>query len=161
MKLLALLSILLSGCQAGLEQSRTLAALDEPYFRCRVQAVLAKSCATFSCHGDGRRFLRLYARNRLRLGGDETTRNARLSADEYAANFESARALVDMSDPLGSFLVRKPLESAAGGFYHRGALIFGGGNVFATRDDPDFKTLTAWVGGATEDPTCVEPGSDL
>lgn len=153
--------LLVAGCQPGLHDARKLAALDAPYFRCRVQPLLTKSCAAFACHGDGRRFLRLYARNRLRLGGDETTRNARTSDAEYAANFDGARALVDTNDPLGSFLLLKPLESAAGGLYHRGALIFGGGNVFTTRDDPDFQTLAAWVGGATEEPTCVEPGSDL
>jgi hypothetical protein len=160
-KTLVVILLLVAGCQPGLHDARSLAALDEPYFRCRVQPVLAKSCAAFACHGDGRRFLRVYARNRLRLGGDETARNAQMSVDEYAANFDSARALVDVANPAGSFFVNKPLETAAGGFYHRGALIYGGGNVFVTRDDPDFKTLAAWVGGATEVPTCVEPGSDL
>jgi hypothetical protein len=150
---------LLAGCQS-FDQPRVLDALDEPYFRCRVQPVMAKSCATFACHGDGRRFYRVYARNRLRLGGDETTRNAQLSAEERAANFESAVALIDVEAPLQSFLVLKPLELAAGGYYHRGAVIFGQGNVFNDRSDPDFQTLVNWVGGAKENASCVEPGSD-
>jgi hypothetical protein len=150
---------LLAGCQS-FDQPRALDALDEPYFRCRVQPVMAKSCATFACHGDGRRFYRVYARNRLRLGGDETTRNAQLSAEERAANFESAIALIDVEAPLQSFLVLKPLELAAGGYYHRGAVIFGQGNVFSDRSDPDFQTLVNWVGGAKENASCVEPGSD-
>ncbi len=149
----------LAGCQVA-DPPRQPAALDEPYFRCRVQPVLAKSCAAFACHGDGRRFFRVYARNRLRLGGDEAGRNARLSDGERAANFASARAFVDAQDPAHSLLLQKPLEMAAGGYFHRGAEIFGGGNVFATRDDPDWRTLDKWVGGATDDPACVEPGSD-
>ena len=161
MKPLVVALLLVAGCQPGLHESRSVAALDEPYFRCRVQPVMAKSCAAFACHGDGRRYFRVYARNRLRLGGDESARNARMSDDEYAANFASARALVDATDPIASFLVMKPLDAAAGGYYHRGALIFNGGNVFTTRDDADFQTLAAWVAGATEEPTCVEPGSDL
>jgi hypothetical protein len=158
---MALLVAVAAGCQPGLDQPRASASLDVSYFRCRVQPVLAKSCATFACHGDGRRYFRVYARNRLRLTGDETTRNAAMSDDEYTANFDSARALVDPANPGDSFFLKKPLETAAGGYYHRGALIYAAGNVFATREDPDFAVLTAWVGGATEEPTCVEPGSDL
>ncbi len=153
--------LLLTGCQSGFDDARALAPLDEAYFRCRVQPVLAKSCAAFACHGDGRRYFRVYARNRLRLGGDETTRNAPLSVEERAANFGAAVAMVDAQNPAQSFLVLKPLELAAGGYYHRGAVIFGAGNVFSDRNDPDFQTLYHWaVTGAKEDPSCVEPGSD-
>ncbi|HZS35688.1 MAG TPA: hypothetical protein VFF06_02630 [Polyangia bacterium] len=154
------MALYFAGCQPGLNDPRDLPALDEPFFRCRVQPVIAKSCATFTCHGDGRRFYRVYARNRLRLGGDETTRNAPLSAQERAANFESAIAMIDPQNPLQSFWLLKPLELAAGGYYHRGAVIFNAGNVFHDRGDPDFQTLNDWVNGAREDPACVEPGSN-
>src|SRR5262249_15338038 len=135
--------------------------LDEPYFRCRVHPVLAKSCAAFACHGDGRRFFRVYARNRLRLGGTEADRNAFLTADERTANYDAARALVDPSHPHASPLLLKPLELAAGGSFHRGAEIYAGGNVSATRDDPDFQALARWIDGAQEDPGCIERGSNL
>jgi hypothetical protein len=149
----ALLFFCLLSCQRGLEDPKPLAPLDEPYFRCHVQPVLTKSCAAFACHGDARRYFHVFARNRLRLQGAEKDRNAALSDTERAANFEAALGFVDGD---GSLLLSKPLE----GTFHRGAEIFGGGNVFANADDPDWKTLNAWTQGAKEDPACVEPGSD-
>jgi hypothetical protein len=148
-------------CQGGLHDSKPLVDLDEPYFRCHVQPVLTKSCSAFVCHGDARRFFNVFARNRLRMQGTEKDRNAPLSDKERAANFEAARAFVDSASPDSSWLFVKPLEQSAGGYFHRGAIIYGGGNVFANRDDPDFKTLQAWAQGAKEDAACVEPGSML
>lgn len=152
--------LLLAGCRADLSDPAPLPALDEPYFRCRVQPVLTRSCSAFACHGDGRRFFRVFARNRLRLGGTEAERNAFLRADERAYNFDSARAVVNAADPSQSLLLRKPLETTAGGYYH-GATLRGTSDVFAGEDDPDFKVLSAWVHGEKEDPACVEPGSDF
>jgi hypothetical protein len=148
------------GCQGGLDSGQPIASLDEPYFRCKVQPVLTKSCAAFACHGDARRFFRVFSRNRLRAQGSEKDRDATLSDLERAANFEAARAFVDEGGRAASLLLTKPLEASAGGAFHRGAEIFGSGNVFSDRNDRDFKTLEAWVLGAKEDATCVEPGSD-
>jgi hypothetical protein len=133
--------------------------LDEAYFRCRVQPVLAKSCGAFACHGDGMRYFRVFARNRMRLAGAESDRNAKLRPEELSANFDAARAFVDTSNPDSSLLLLKPLDASSGGYFHRGATIFGAGNVFSSKDDPDFKTLTAWANGEKGDPSCIEPGS--
>ena len=148
-------------CLDHLRDAQPLAELDEPFFRCRVQPVLTKNCAALLCHGDDRRFLRLYARNRLRLGGTEAERNALLRDSERAFNFASARGFVEPGSVEQSLLLQKPLEQNAGGFYHGGAVEYGRGDVFLDREDPDFRVLADWVQGATEDPTCVEPGSDL
>jgi hypothetical protein len=149
-----------SACTAqGLSDPRALAQPDLAYFRCKVQPVLAKSCAAFLCHGDGRRFFRVFARNRLRSAGTEADRNAPLRAEELQANYDAARAFIDPGDPDHSFLLMKPLDASAGGWFHRGAQIFGQGNVFASQQDPDYQTLSGWVRGAQGDPTCVEPGS--
>jgi len=153
---------LASGCvQAGIEDPAPEPKLDEAYFRCKVQPKLTKSCAAFACHGSGDRYFRLYARNRLRDGGTEAERNALLRDSERAHNFASARAFVDAAQLDQSLLLMKPLDQAAGGFYHGGATEFGKGDVYLTRDDPDFKILVAWVNGQTEDPSCIEPGSNL
>lgn len=157
---LALAALFLLGCRSDLTEPNPLPALDEPYFRCRVQPILTKSCSAFACHGDGKRFFRIFARNRLRYGGTEEQRNAFLRPEERAFNFNAARAVVDPNDPSASLLLLKPLEQSAGGYYH-GALPLGTSDVFPNRDDPDFKTLSAWVNGAKEDPACIEPGSDL
>ena len=159
----ALFAIAIAGalsCQSGLADPKPLASLDEPYFRCKVQPILTQSCAAFACHGDARRYFNVFARNRLRAQGLEKDRNAPLSPLERAANFEAARAFVDPGAPESSWLLEKPLETAAGGYFHRGAQLYGGANVFADRSDPEFQVLLAWTQGKTEDPTCVEPGSD-
>lgn len=160
--LVMVLAILLSGgCQAGLEDGLAPAPLDEPFFRCRVQPVLTQSCAAFACHGDARRFLRVFARNRLRLGGTEADRNAFLSEGERGHNYAAASALVVPGRPDESLLLRKPLDERAGGYFHQGAHIFGGGDVFLDREDSDYQVIAQWIEGATEDPSCIEPGSDL
>jgi hypothetical protein len=153
-------ALVLAACQHGLGDPQPLAELDEPYFRCKVQPVLTRSCAAFACHGDARRFFRVFARNRLRAQGTEKDRNAALSDVERASNFEAARAFVDPGSPDDSLLVAKPLDIAAGGRFHRGREIFGGGNVFLDKSDADYQLVLGWIRGAKEDPTCVEPGSN-
>lgn len=147
-------------CRSGLDEPAPLPALDEAYFRCRVQPVLTKSCGAFACHGDARRYFHMFARSRLRLGGTEEQRNGLMRDQERAFNFDAARAMVSVDEPDESLLLRKPLETSAGGYYH-GAVPLGSSNIFPNKDDPDYKTLAAWASGAKEDPACVEPGSDL
>ncbi len=162
-------TLLALGCtQSGLDAPAPVPALDEPYFRCHVQPVVTQYCSAFACHGDARRYFHVYARNRLRLVpagldrvAEEQLRNSQLTGDERLSNFEAARAMVDAASPDTSWLLLKPLESSAGGYYHRGALIFNEGNVFATKADPGFVVLSSWVNGAVEpDRNCIEPGSD-
>lgn len=155
------LAVAVAGCQRDLTADAPPSALDEPYFRCKVQPVLTKSCAAFACHGNGVRYFKLFARNRLRLGGDEAQRNSPLKPAERAWNIDAARAMVDPSSPDTSWLLRKPLEASEGGYYHSGATIFAKGNVFPSRKDPDFIVLEKWIHGEKEDPACIEPGSDL
>jgi hypothetical protein len=151
---------LLGGCQADLDAAAAPADLDEAFFRCRVQPVLTKYCATFACHGDARRPYRLFARNRLRYGGTESDRNAFLRVAEQEANFAATVAFVDPARPDESLLTSKPLEEAAGGSFHRGAKIFRMGDVFVDAEDRELAVLREWTLGAMEDPLCVEPGSD-
>jgi hypothetical protein len=150
-----------AGCMAELDAPAPPTSLDEAYFRCRVQPVLTKSCSAFLCHGDPERYFRVYARNRLRLGGTEATRNRALDPAERAFNFASASGFVDGASPATSLLLMKPLDENGGGYYHGGATEFGQGDVFSTRNEPEFKVLAAWINGEKEDPSCVEPGSDL
>lgn len=162
---LPIVVVLVAGaCQADLDAPREPASLDRAYFDCRVQPVLTKNCAQLACHGapDPRaRYFRIYGRNRLRIDPNEAGRDAVLSLDERAHNYDAARALVDPLDPGASLLLKKPLEASTGGFFHRGATLFGAVNVFATPDDPEYQTIADWVGGATEEPTCQEPGANL
>ena len=76
------------------------------------------------------------------------------------ANFESARAMLS-PDGGPSLFLQKPLEQDAGGAFHRGATLFGQGNVFASQNDPEWRVLSDWAAGKKEDPACIEPGSQL
>jgi hypothetical protein len=155
------LLIILAACQSVTNEPLDQLALDRPFFDCRVQPVLAKSCSALACHGDDRRFFRVFARNRGRLDNQETMRNAFMTTEERDHNYAAALAVIDASDPDHSPLLMKPLDEAVGGRFHVGATKFGKGDVFATSDDPDYQVLAAWIAGATEQDTCVEPGSDL
>ena len=154
------LLLFLASCQK-LDEPRPLDQLDVHMFRCSVQPVLTKSCASLRCHGDGNRYYKIFARNRLRFNLGEDQRNATLQDIERAYNYNASIAQVDSKKPLDSFLLLKPLDEAAGGYYHGGAVEYGMGDVFLSRDEPDFRTLQAWVTGGTEDPNCIEPGSNL
>src|SRR5262245_7706247 len=119
-----------AGCQRGLTDKRPLPTRDEAYFRCKVQPILTKNCGAFACHGSAERYFHFFARNRLRLGGTEAQRNAALRAEERAYNFDAARAYIDDSAPDQSYLLLKPLDDKAGGYYHGGETLFNKGNVF-------------------------------
>lgn len=162
-----LMSSALAACQPAFNQPDPAATVDEPYFRCQVQPILTMTCGMFACHGaDGTkgttmRYFRLYGRNRLRDPAiPEAMRGSQLLPTERQANFVAARALIDTDNPDQSFLLLKPLDQLAGGYFHRGAEIFGGGDVFASVEDSDYKRLQAWVHGAKDDPQCIEPGSN-
>ena len=108
------------------------------------------------------RFFRIYARNRLRLGVGPLELNRPLREEEVRANYDATRALVDSLDtPEESMMIRKPLESSQGGYYHGATRIFrgAGANVFASREDPGFQKLLSWSEGAYGDPNCEDPGS--
>jgi hypothetical protein len=150
-----------AGCAQDLVESDPLVVLDAAFFRCRVQPILAKDCGQLACHGDDRRYLKVYSRNRLRRSTLESERNAAFLPEERDANFANARAFVRLDAPAKSLLLLKPLDETAGGAFHRGAEIFGAGDVFLTTEDPDYQVILQWIEGATEDPACVEPGSNL
>jgi hypothetical protein len=140
-----------------------LPALDRDLFRCEVAPVLAKQCAAPACHGNGQRYYRLFARNRLRYGVDELDRADPLTSFEVDANYDATRALVlGLGRAEDSMLLRKPLEASVGGYYHGATRTFRaqGHNVFASLTDPEFATLARWVRGEVGVPACVDPGVD-
>lgn len=147
------------GCQ-DLTATAPLPELDKPYFDCKVQPVLTKSCAMLACHGTEKRYFQVFARNRMRFGLPESQRNDFMLDEERAINFEMARGFVDRGSPETSWLLLKPLEMSAGGYFHGGEELLKRGNVFHDLEDPDYKVLAAWVNGEKEDPACKEIGAD-
>ena len=157
----------LAGCEKGLTDAAPPPPLDEAFFRCHVQPILSKNCATFSCHGTPERYFRLYARNRLRLGiASEAQRNSKMNADERKHNFDAARAFIDVDHAEDSLILKKPVEMDAGGWYH-GATKLGTSNIWPNVNQTEYRTIYKWIKGEKEnDPTCgcgpgcMEPGEN-
>jgi len=112
-------------------------ALDYDFYKARVQPLFLEKrpeharCVT--CHA-GSTTLRL---QRLSPGA-EAWNDA-----QTRQNFEAAVAMVVPGSPAASKLLRHPLARAAGG-----DVFHGGGQHWATKDDPDWQVLSAWVNGA-------------
>jgi hypothetical protein len=163
MRLVLLSSVLLLGAcaQGGLSEPAAQVALDQPYFRCKVQPVLVAKCSFLACHGDPGRPYRLFARQQLRKGVAPKDRGIALTEAETQANYDATlafalRGLGEREDPL---LLSKPLDEDTGGLFHRGREMYRGPDVFSSRDDADYKTLASWMDGAKADPGCPDPGN--
>ncbi len=147
-----------TGCVAN--EPADLPQLDEPYYRCNVQPVIDATCSMLACHGDVRRPFHSFTRNRMRLIGSNVQRNLPLSAEELRLNMNNALGFVEEEMPAESWLLLKPLDANAGGYYHRGKEIYVGEDVFSDVEDADYQTLLTWVTGGTEDPGCVYAGTE-
>mgnify|MGYP001385709875 FL=1 len=117
--------------------SSSAVTLDFDYYKANVEPIFLERNPGFTrcvvCHsGEGRvGFL------------EELSPNATMWDDEQSRlNFEAVSRLVSPGQPLASRLLMHPLEPDAGGDeFHNG------GRQFASQDDPNFKTLAAWVNG--------------
>ncbi len=148
-----------------------LPALDMDYYKCKVEPIFDRGCAMMGCHGtapsDNTRAFRVFARGRRRNSeqvtamcldsgmqnldkGDGTIMcyGWRAHTDaEWQANFDSARAfMLGLADPDQSDLLAQPV---AGGKAHTGV------HLWASKTDPDYVTVKAWLAGAKLGTTCV------
>jgi hypothetical protein len=122
-----------------LQGSASAQSLDYEYFKTRVEPIfLAKRpghvrCVV--CHSE--RSNNSFKLETIAPGGKFWTE------EQSRRNFELVSRLVVPGDPAKSLLLLQPLAPEAGGnAYHTG------GRQFATKDDPNWKTLARWVGGS-------------
>jgi hypothetical protein len=113
------------------------ATLDFEFFKTKVQPVFLEKRTGFTrcvvCHaGEGNNaFL-----TPLPAGATAWTE------EQSRMNFQRVSRLVVPGQPMKSRLLLHPLEPKAGGDeFHNG------GRQFASQDDPNFKTIAAWVSG--------------
>jgi hypothetical protein len=113
-------------------------ALDYEYYKHRVEPIFLKKrpgharCAT--CHVDSNNAFKLQ-----KFSGNKEAWNDEASRK----NFALVSALVTPGNTGNSHLLNYPLAPEAGGnIYHSG------GRQFATKNDPEWKTIAAWVNGA-------------
>ena len=114
--------------------------LDFEFFRDEVQPIFLEKRPGLTrcvvCHNSTERVAFL----------EELSDGAEMWDEEQSRkNFEAVSKLVVPGDPLASRMLMHPLEPSAGGDeFHTG------GRQFSSQDDPQFKTLAAWVRGETK-----------
>lgn len=128
---LAGFATLLIAATSALAQS-----LDFEFYRTRVEPIFLKKRPEHTrcvvCHSGGRRAFNLQV---LKAG------SASWTIEQSRQNFENVSRLVVPGNPSSSPLLIHPLAHTAGGDqFHSG------GRQFRSKDDPDWKTLAAWVG---------------
>ena len=113
--------------------------LDYEFFKSRVEPVFltkrADHARCYVCHAESNNAFHL---ERLSPGAHKWT------DEQSRRNFEMLSILVNPGDPDTSRLMLHPLAPEGGGdVYHSG------GRQFASKHDPAWRTLAAWINGAT------------
>lgn len=119
---------------------------DEERFAKEVYPILLRDCAFYACHGNTDRFLRVFGPGRTRISSELENFDPATS-DEIHHSYERARSMLQgVDDVADSLLLRKPLDSAAGGAGkgHEGTDLWGH-NVYRSKDDVAYRTLAAWA----------------
>jgi hypothetical protein len=135
--------LLLSACAVDAPPLRV-PAPDANQFALEVYPILLRDCGFPACHGDSRRFFRVFGPGRTRLSpellpGDPAT------ADEVQHSYDRARSmLTGESSVAASPLLRKPLSKSAGGAGHAGEDSWGN-NIYPSPQDPRYQALRAWA----------------
>lgn len=117
---------------------QTAASLDYEFYKARVQPIfMVKKTGMISCMNCHRRIDRGWPLQMPPAG--VTTFTEEQSEHNYYVTLQ----WVQPGNPDGSRLLTKPLARTAGGdAFH------GGGKAWASKDDPEWKTLAGWVNGA-------------
>ena len=116
--------------------------LDYEFFKARVEPIFLKKrsedhARCYVCHQMAHHGGRLFSLEMLSPGMSFWTE------EQSRRNFETLSTLVVPGDPSKSLLLRMPMAPEAGGL----ADTHQGGRQFASEDDPDWKTMKAWVLG--------------
>ncbi len=113
--------------------------LDYEFFKSRVEPVFLSKrpdhARCYVCHAESNNAFRL----------EKLSPNARSWTEEQSLrNFEMVSILVNPGDPDTSRLLQHPLAPEVGG-----DVFHSGGRQFLSKRDPAWRTLAAWVNGAT------------
>src|SRR5580698_2936679 len=113
--------------------------LDYDFFKARVQPIFLEKRSGHApcvmCHAEANNMLHLE-----KLPDGQTA----WTEDQTRRNFDTVSKIVQASDdPMTAKILVHPLAPEAGGdAFHSG------GRQFASKNDPDWKTIAAWVQGA-------------
>jgi hypothetical protein len=158
---LVLAVLLVASCvQNDVDAPQELTIGDEHYFRCNVQPVISTTCAFMDCHGNDERPFRTYAEQKFRLGIDWIDYELPITEEELAANLTMVRGFVAQEPGEPDLLSEKPLDTRAGGLFHRGKDLYWADDVFLSADEIGYQVLREFIEGAEDDAACV-PRQDI
>jgi len=130
--------VVLASSEIG-AQPKPAPELDYAFYKARVEPIFLRKkpghtrCVV--CHSESNNFLKLQPRPHGAKGWtDEQSRQ----------NYEAVSKLVNPGQPMVSRLLMHPLAPEGGG-----DVFHSGGRQFESTKDPDWKTIAAWVNGAT------------
>ncbi len=136
---LALLAVMLAAAGAHGAAGKDAPQLDYGFFKARVEPIFLRKRPDHArcvvCHAGSNNALSL---ERLDPGSRSWTEA------QSQHNFAVVSKLVTPGDPEASRLLLHPLAPEGGG-----DVFHSGGRQFASKNDPDWKTLARWVNGAT------------
>ena len=120
-------------------QPKAKPTLDYDFYKGRVEPIFLKKKAGHTrcvvCHSESNNFLKL----------EPLSPGAKTWTDEQSRkNFETVSKLVNPGEPMVSRLLMHPLAPEGGG-----DVFHSGGRQFMSVNDPDWKTMAAFVNGAT------------
>jgi hypothetical protein len=142
------MSLTLSACADPDVQVR-LPSPDEFSFQVEVYPILLRDCGFPACHGDTRRFFRLFGPGRTRYRTrDVTPLMSPPTGEELTAAYNRTRSMLVTDGPVEeSLLLQKPLHAGHSGDDEWGQ------NVYWTEADPSYQVLLRWAksvrGGTT------------
>jgi hypothetical protein len=138
-------ALLVAAVMAALAVSSTIVAapnapkLDYDYFKSKVEPVFLTKrpdhARCYACHVESNNAFHLE-----RLAPDAQA----WTEEQSRRNFETVSILVNPGDPDTSRLLLHPLAPEGGG-----DVFHSGGRQFPSKSDPAWRTLAAWVNGAT------------
>lgn len=133
-------SVTLSAC-ADPDVQVQLPSPDPLSFEVEVYPILLRDCGFPACHGDTRRFFRVFGPGRTRYRPREITPLlSPPTAEELTASYNRARSMLADNGPVEeSMLLQKPLRAG-----HKGDDEWGQ-NVYWTEADPSYQTLLRWA----------------
>jgi hypothetical protein len=164
-------------------QTAALPGLDFPFFQCKVQPVLAKTCGMAGCHGGQFPIgnLIVYSRGRSRLNqnvtvdltpfGCETgTQTVNLATDsaytascrglipltaaEWSIDYDSARTFgFDNSGGTGIYLTNLDASQLLNDLV-RGTFPHQNVKTWSSKSDPQYDVIRQWLDGGTASPNC-------
>lgn len=122
---------------------------DGDVFAHEVYPVLLRDCGSPACHGASARFFHLVGPGRTRLSDKQAPLDP-ATALETLESYRRTRAMLERDTDGLPLLLRKPLELSAGGASHGGRDAYGR-NVYASKQDPNYRTIARWANGAAKE----------